>query len=536
MKKKIVIILLTAILLALMLPMTSFAFVPPPTYDTVTIDDAYIATNGNTYTIAGTDYTLLRIDTTQPVIVTQSSSTPTKYFAILAVCNNVDLTIDSVSIKANYISDPILGNTGFTYAMVFLGTGNTLTLVGDNKLEGYSNPGVSVSSGAELTIEGSGSLTAIGGTNSAGIGGGYDTSGGIITINSGTIDAMGGNYGAGIGGGKSGNAGTISVTGGRVIATGNNAAGIGSGYQGDGGAVSISGGVVFADGWRDDIGDALGSDGTVSISGSSAVFLKDNWSNAIITVTHTLHDDEDLTGTKAYGYTLPTTWTSGTAFAWLAEYTVTYEHGSNATFEAGVTTTEKVHGELSPSNAPTVVPNKGYQFTGWTDGIILGDLEDFTITSDTTLTAVMGVKTVSDKTGDVTGKLVDSAGNPLAGYKITIHSTPATTTTDANGVFRFSGVSFDSHTLFIRNASSTLIEQFSLIFTKSNATSSSISGDTITLLYKGSTALIHLDLQANAALDGVSFLDATFVANAINPQTSEQTWFDYVVGFFKNIF
>lgn len=84
-----------------------------------------------------------------------------------------------------------------------------------------------------ITING-GDITATGGSNGAGIGGGYGGAGGTITINDGDITAIGGLNGAGIGGGSNGGAGgTITINGGGITATGgSNGVGIGKGSGG----------------------------------------------------------------------------------------------------------------------------------------------------------------------------------------------------------------------------------------------------------------------------------------------------------------
>ena len=100
--------------------------------------------------------------------------------------------------------------------------------------------------GATLRIE-SGTVSATGGFDGAGIGGGFLGSGGTITISGGTVTATGGWDGAGIGGGWGGSGGTVTISGGTVTANGGtDGAGIGGGTGGAGGTVTISGGSVKA--------------------------------------------------------------------------------------------------------------------------------------------------------------------------------------------------------------------------------------------------------------------------------------------------
>ena len=139
-----------------------------------------------------------------------------------------------------------------------------------------------------ITING-GMITAVGGQDSAGIGGGNrvlsnsNTGGdsGTITINGGIVTATGNGHGAGIGGGGGenggGNAETIIINGGIVTATAGTGygAGIGGGGQndqnsgGNGGTIIINGGTVTADGKA---GRGIGGGG---INNSSASYNYD---------------------------------------------------------------------------------------------------------------------------------------------------------------------------------------------------------------------------------------------------------------------
>ncbi len=52
----------------------------------------------------------------------------------------------------------------------------------------------------------------------------------------------------------------------------------------------------------------------------------------------------------------------------------------------------------------------------------------------------------------ITGYLVDANNSPLVGMNVELHSTPRTTVTGTNGVFRFSDVEFGWHTLIVKDA------------------------------------------------------------------------------------
>lgn len=134
----------------------------------------------------------------------------------------------------------------------------TLKLRGINTLKSsnVSNAGLdfrNVTSGSLIITSAAGdgmsdgSLTATGGINGAGVGGGSNGDTGNITINGGTITATGGINGAGIGGGSNGKAGNITINGGTITAKGGtNGAGIGGGSNGSADHITITGGTVEA--------------------------------------------------------------------------------------------------------------------------------------------------------------------------------------------------------------------------------------------------------------------------------------------------
>ena len=150
----------------------------------------------------------------------------------VTIANNAKITLSDVTI---------------TGGIVCAGTAE-ITLVGMNSVTGASQKaGIQVGgSGTKLTIKGNGSLTANGGTHSAGIGlsRAWDPDdnviGGDIIIEGGNITSNGGSqWGAGIGTGviygngsaKTARIGNITIKGGTVKATGGTSAdGIGTGY------------------------------------------------------------------------------------------------------------------------------------------------------------------------------------------------------------------------------------------------------------------------------------------------------------------
>ena len=133
-------------------------------------------------------------------------------------------------------------------ATIILAEGTTNTVRGSKT----SAPGLSVSDGYTMTIQGDGTLNAYGGENAPGIGGWAWGGGGSLVIAGGTINAYGTGLAAGIGTGASGSWGDITITGGTVTATGgtdeDGGAGIGTGNNGTCGNITITGGSVTANG------------------------------------------------------------------------------------------------------------------------------------------------------------------------------------------------------------------------------------------------------------------------------------------------
>ena len=156
------------------------------------------------------------------------------------------------------------------------GEGNvSIELNGESTLRsGYEHAGLEKNNGGSLTIadeDKNGKLTARGGQQGAGIGGGSGKDGSNIFITGGGVNAIGGLAAAGIGGGLGGNGSNITISGGKVGATnGLNGAGIGGGQHGSGSHITISGGEVNAIGgdWSAGIGGGQrGSGSHITISG-----------------------------------------------------------------------------------------------------------------------------------------------------------------------------------------------------------------------------------------------------------------------------
>ena len=194
----------------------------------------------------------------------------------ITVINNIADKVLNLTLKDVKIDVSDTGNEGRPSrtgkaALSVQGKGNVeIELDGDNELKsGTQSAGLEKTSTGTLTLKDdnneAGSLTATGGFNSAGIGGGYLGDGKNITITGGTVNATGNEDGAGIGGGSSGSGENITINDGKVTATGGSyAAGIGGGsvgaWGGDAGSgknITINGGTV----------NATGTDGGAGIGG-----------------------------------------------------------------------------------------------------------------------------------------------------------------------------------------------------------------------------------------------------------------------------
>lgn len=291
-------------------------------------------TSGNNVTQGGTTTE----NDTDTVIKSKDSSTASSNTVTIDAGEGktVNVTLDNVTINVD--EEPTSGYDPSAYktAVSVTGSGNTnIELNGNNTLtSGYGHAGLEhnkTDDSGTLTIQDeknddgsakgsasdtTGSLTANGGGQGAGIGGssnkdgqvtitggkiiangGYQGAGigggagndqavggdGDVTISGGTITATGGSLGAGIGGGAFGN-GTVTVTDGDITAkaTGRYGAGIGGGYGaipkgtliGGNGTVTISGGTITeASGgyMAAGIGSGLQGLGTVTIEGDAVI-------------------------------------------------------------------------------------------------------------------------------------------------------------------------------------------------------------------------------------------------------------------------
>ena len=177
------------------------------------------------------------------------------------------VTLSGVNIDVRDKGKAAVSTTGEGNVSIELNGGSTLR-------SGYEHAGLEKNNGGSLTIadeDKNGKLTAWGGQQGAGIGGGSGKDGSNIFITGGGVNAIGGLAAAGIGGGLGGNGSNITISGGKVGATnGLNGAGIGGGQHGSGSNITISGGEVNAIGGKNGAGIGGGHTGDgsdITISG-----------------------------------------------------------------------------------------------------------------------------------------------------------------------------------------------------------------------------------------------------------------------------
>ena len=213
----------------------------------------------------------------------------------ITVINNfadkvLNLTLKDVKIDVSDTGDQYDWDQKGKAALSVQGKGNVeIELDGDNELKsGNQSAGLEKPSTGTLTLKDdskeAGSLTATGGNNAAGIGGGFQGNGENITITGGSVTATGGEFAAGIGGSNGGSGNNITIKGGTVTATGggnrgNSGAGIGGGLNGIGSKITVSGAAhvtATATASRDpdwphtDTGATIGNGSTRTPDGKSA--------------------------------------------------------------------------------------------------------------------------------------------------------------------------------------------------------------------------------------------------------------------------
>ena len=258
MKGRIIVSTLLALLLFVSLPMSALAATWDIGKGDITVN---AGSGGQTVTQGGG----AAVADDAPVIT--GSSTENTLTINAESGQTASVTLSGVNIDVRDKGKAAVSTTGEGNVSIELNGGSTLR-------SGYEHAGLEKNNGGSLTIadeDKNGKLTAWGGQQGAGIGGGSGKDGSNIFITGGGVNAIGGLAAAGIGGGLGGNGSNITISGGKVGATnGLNGAGIGGGQHGSGSNIIISGGEVNAIGgdWSAGIGGGNRGDGSdITISG-----------------------------------------------------------------------------------------------------------------------------------------------------------------------------------------------------------------------------------------------------------------------------
>ena len=249
MKGRIIVSTLLALLLLVSMPMSALA----ATWDIGKGDITVNAESGGQTVTQGSQ---VDVPDSAPVITGTSKENNVTINAESG--QTASVTLSGVNIDVRDKGKAAVSTTGEGNVSIELNGGSTLR-------SGYEHAGLEKNNGGSLTIadeDKNGKLTAWGGQQGAGIGGGSGKDGSNIFITGGGVNAIGGLAAAGIGGGLGGNGSNITISGGKVGATnGLNGAGIGGGQHGSGSNITISGGEVNAIGGKNGAGIGGGHTG-----------------------------------------------------------------------------------------------------------------------------------------------------------------------------------------------------------------------------------------------------------------------------------
>ncbi len=188
----------------------------------------FVVTGEDIYNTVSFNGSVLSVISDTPVtIANKYREYPTRNTIHVGDGINADITLAGINIETFQSTRPPV------YIEDYSGSDVCITLADgtSNILKGDKNHAALQARGLEgtLKIYGNGSLTATGGENGAGIGGGNMTTVKDITVLGGNITATAGRYAAGIGSGNNGFIKNIQITGGVVTASSEDAQSLGNG-------------------------------------------------------------------------------------------------------------------------------------------------------------------------------------------------------------------------------------------------------------------------------------------------------------------
>lgn len=226
----------------------------PHTINSTAEGKVYTVTVDSDFTLSDSEVRVYPPTITADILTITGSNTP------IVIVDNVS-QVRTVKINGD-VTMYIFGNCSFDgnvsiqlTAGITVNSGTLTIEAGDNVANLTAKAAISNRAGIELSNEAnliinSGTITATGSYNGAGIGTGSEGTCGNITINGGTVTATGKGQAAGIGASYHGSCKDITIKGGTITATGNyNGAGIGTGgYESTCGNITIKGGTITATG------------------------------------------------------------------------------------------------------------------------------------------------------------------------------------------------------------------------------------------------------------------------------------------------
>jgi hypothetical protein len=121
-------------------------------------------------------------------------------------------------------------------------------------------------------------------------------------------------------------------------------------------------------------------------------------------------------------------------------------------------------------------------------------------------------------TGIISGTLLDSNGNPMAGYVVELHSDPMTTVTDANGRYAFYDVDYTSHELIVKTPEGDKIAEFELVFSEGEEFSTDVTEKGVDITYMRSTDTVNIEVKLIPDQSGA---EISQVFSSDNLQTSD---------------
>ena len=336
-----------------------------------------------------------------------------------------NVTLDGVNIETGSGAPIEIRDYNDTNVTLTLSGNNTLISQAAEKAAIHKTRGQQATSSdaATLTISGSGSLTAVGGNDAAGIGGGgYRGDTHNIIINGGTINATGNGDAAGIGSSDDGSTWNIVINGGNITANGK--PGIGANTTNPQGQqnAAITGGMVVANSYK----GSTPTGGLVSTDGGQTYTVHGDYTlTQDLTIASngklTVEDGAELT--VAGGATLTNEGileNKGTISGNLDNEGTIYNKGTLPANVGGSVYEQYVKvnngsgtGTYTEGSTVTITadaPASGRMFTRWTVELGEATLTDSS-KSETTFTMPSGCVIVTANYADIVATVTDASGN-----------------------------------------------------------------------------------------------------------------------------